>query len=448
MSPFKAVKKIPIIPALALALVALTLPCFAKPIDLPITETGAIGDGKTLNTKAIQAAIDKLAACGGGTIIVPKGEFITGAIFLKSKVNLKLEEGAVLKGSTNIADYPTMPTRMEGWFLDWIPALVNADGCDGLQITGPGTIDGNGQTFYVKFWSTLKADKSTKNLDVKRPRLTFIRDSKNVHISGVKFKDSGFWTLHLYRCTDVLIENSSFVAPYRKETINGKRIQQSASTDGTNLDSCQRVIIRGCYYSVKDDCIAMKGSNGPLAHLDKDSPPVENIRISDCEFAAGHGVITCGSDATVVRDVILENCRVTGKIPLLRMKLRPDTQQLYEDIHVRNVTLAAESGSFRGEIFDIRPWRQYLKLKEGEPPLTSMVRNVSLTNVTGYTKSFGAITADASSQISDIHVENVDVRLENENLKVNNVTNLTMKNVAVNGKPYAAPAPNQKSTSK
>src|SRR5712671_1324299 len=89
-----------------------------------ITAAGAVGDGVTLNTAAIQQTIDSLATNSGGTVLIPKGEFLSGAIFLKPGVNLHLDKGAVLKGSTNILDYPEMPTRIEGHFQVWIPALI------------------------------------------------------------------------------------------------------------------------------------------------------------------------------------------------------------------------------------------------------------------------------------------------------------------------------------
>ena len=107
-----------------------------NPRNTSITDFGAISDGKTLNTEKIQSAIDHLATEQGGTLIIPAGEFLTGAIFLKPGVHLHLEKGAILKGSTNQAHYPTRKTRIEGHFEDWLPALINADRCHHLRITG------------------------------------------------------------------------------------------------------------------------------------------------------------------------------------------------------------------------------------------------------------------------------------------------------------------------
>src|SRR3954452_3134324 len=122
-----------------------------------ISDAGAIGDGATLNTQAIQKAIDQLAA-SGGTVIIPEGKFLSGAIFLKPGVNLHLEKDAVLLGSTNIDDYPSMPTRIEGHTQVWRPALVNAARCDHLRIPGEGTIRGGGKPYWDAFWTRIKAD--------------------------------------------------------------------------------------------------------------------------------------------------------------------------------------------------------------------------------------------------------------------------------------------------
>ena len=208
---------------------------------LSIAATGAVGDGMTLNTAAIQRAIDRLATNGGGTLVVPQGEFLTGAIFLKPGVNVHLDPGAVLKGSTNIEDYPAMETRIEGHTQVWRPALVNAKNADHLRITGAGTLQGGGKPFWDAFWQRRLANRLTQNLDVDRPRNLFIQDSKDVRLSGIALRDSGFWNVHLYRCQDVLVEKLDIRAPTR-----------SPSTDGIDVDSCRDVTIRGCYISVNE----------------------------------------------------------------------------------------------------------------------------------------------------------------------------------------------------
>jgi polygalacturonase len=395
---------------------------------ISIANFGAVGDGKTLNTSNIQTGIDQLAAKGGGTVVVPEGVFLSGAIFLKPGVNLELERGAVLLGSTQIKDYPIRQTRVEGHFQDWLPALINADKCDHLRITGAGTLDGSGRGFYTTFWDARRADPRVTNVAVQRPRLALIENSDDVQISGITFKDSGFWNLHLYRCKNVLVENDRFEVP------DGIKCP---STDGADIDSCQSVTIRGCSFRVDDDCICLKGSKGPFAMEDKESPPVEHIRVENCTFERGGGVLTLGSEATLVRDVVVENCKVIGAVNVAVFKLRPDTPQHYEDIHYKNITLENTSKA----ILDIKPWKQFFDLK-GQPAPKSIVKNITLSDIKGTFGSLGQIQGNpGQTEISDITLKNFDVKLNSNELISSDVKNFKVESVMINGKPFLAPAP-------
>src|SRR5215469_16953949 len=390
-----------------------------------ILKFGGVGDGKTLNTSSIQSAIDQLEKRGGGTLVIPKGVFLSGSVFLKPGVNLYLGERAVLKGSTNIADYPKMKTRIEGHFEEWRPALVNADQCDHLRISGSGTLDGNGRVFYTAFMNARRAYPKVTNLAVERPRLVLIENCKDLFIQGITFKDAGFWNLHLYRCQKALVENVCFTVP------DGMKCP---STDGTDIDSCQYVTVRGCTFRVGDDCVCLKGSKGPFAMGDKDSLPVEHIRVENCKFERGGGVVSLGSEATVVRDVVAENCTVSGQVNLAVFKLRPDTPQHYEDIHYRNITLDGA-----GTILDVRPWRQFFDLK-GQPPPKSIVTNVTLSNIKGRDHSLGVIEGNTGqTEITDIALKNINVQLEQETLDPVSVRNFNVENVTINGKPFSLP---------
>ncbi|MGZ3846349.1 MAG: glycosyl hydrolase family 28-related protein, partial [Flavisolibacter sp.] len=135
-----------------------------------VTDYGVGSDSTQLNTKAIQRVIDKASDNGGGTVVIPKGVYLTGALFFKPKTKLHLLEGAMLKGSDDIANYPLIPSRMEGQSLMYYAALINAYYVDSFSITGPGTIDGNGLKFWKEFWahrdSMTKIGKSSTNLEV------------------------------------------------------------------------------------------------------------------------------------------------------------------------------------------------------------------------------------------------------------------------------------------
>lgn len=400
----------------------------AAPKRYNIAENGAIGDSKTLNSKAIQAVIEKCAQNGGGVVVIPKGVFLTGSIFLKPGVNIEMLEGSVLKGSTNINDYPKATTRIEGHFEPWRAALLNADHVDHLRITGKGTLDGSGQPFWTEFYSRRTANPKTTNLDVERPRLAFIQNSHDVQISGINFLNSGFWNLHLYRCQEVTVDNCRFVAP-------GGRVpdDHAPSSDGIDVDSSQDITIGNCFFSVGDDDIALKGSKGPFAMNDKDSPPVERIHIHDCIFELGGGIVTFGSEATIVRDVDVKRC-ITRKPVVLRLKLRPDTPQQYENVTLTDITM--EGGS---TIFNISPWSQYFDLKGQAPPM-SIVRNVSISNVKGSGASLGKIAGNPGTTFGDITLKNANVTLKSADIDASGIKTLHLDNVMVNGAAVSVPA--------
>ncbi len=408
-------------PALLLLLLSANVQAITKEKRYNITERGAVADGTTLNTKAIQATIDECAQKGGGTVIIPKGIFLSGALYIKPKVNIELQEGSVLKGSTNIEDYPKAMTRIEGHFEPWRAALLNADKADHLRITGKGTLDGNGKPFWMEFYNRRSADRTTTNLSVERPRLAFIQNSKDVLISGITFLNSGFWNLHLYRDQQVKVDGCRFEAP------GGKVPDDHApSSDGIDVDSSQDVEIGNCFFSTGDDDIALKGSKGPFAMQDKDSPPVERIYIHDCVFESGGGIMTCGSEATIVHNVKVERCTARN-VNVIRLKLRPDTPQQYENISLTDIIMEGTA-----TLFNVSPWTQYFDLKGQQPP-HSVIRNVTLTNVKGTGKTLGQITGTPNTDLGTITLKNADIKVTDastEKLKA-----LTTNNVVVNGQP-------------
>ena len=396
-----------------------------------IATFGAVAGGAVLNTTFIQAAIDAASAKGGGTVVIPAGVFRSGAIFLKPRVDLFLEAGAMLLGSEKIEDYPRQMTRIEGHFTLWRTALVNARELESVHIGGPGTLDGSGPVFWRAFWRRRKDDPKCTNLEVERPRLLFIDRCRDVRIQGLRLQDAGFWNLHLYRCREVLIEGLRITLPSAGADLRGP------STDGIDVDSSQDVTIRNCYISTGDDDIALKGSKGPRADQDTDSPPVENILVEDCEVGDGGGLITCGSEATTVRNVTVRNCRISGRATLLTLKLRPDTPQHYENILIDGITLAGD-----GRLINVAPWTQFFDL-QGLPAPTRRVNNITLRNISGKFRAFGRLQANPGDVLRDITLENIVVELKDEKLERGALENFVLRHVVVNGtelNPRADPA--------
>jgi alpha-L-rhamnosidase len=154
---------------------------------------------------------------------------------------------------------------------------------------------------------------------------------------------------------------------------------------------------------------------------------VENIIVEDCDFDSGHGMVTCGSEATIVRRLRVRNCRVGADVPIVRLKLRPDTPQLYEDF-VFDGIVAKDAQS----IFDVKPWTQFFDLAGHEPP-KSIVRGVLVRNITGSFRTLGELRGNDGGEIADVVLENIDVTAADAHLKVDGERAVRFHNVKVNG---------------
>lgn len=404
-----------------------------------VTNYGALGDGQTLCTASIQKGIDDIAQRGGGTLLFPAGTFLTGSIFLKPGVNLQLDADAVLKGSPDLKDYPETMTRIEGLQQPLVAALINASHCPNVRITGSGTIDGNGKPFWVAFWQAVTRNPKTTNTEVKRPRLMFLEHSPGAHIEGLKLKDSGFWNVHVYDCSQLVIDGLDISAPNQGlrsgPEIAGKNWRElgpvrAPSSDGIDVDSCQHVIIRRCRIGVDDDNIALKGSKGPFALNDQTSPPVSDVLVENCTFRYGHGALTFGSEATVVSNVVMRQCEVLGGHTVLRLKLRPDTAQTYEHILMEDITVNPA-----GRLVSAAPWMQYADL-QGQPQPSSLIRDLTVRRVHGAAKEFIVLTNHATSKIENIRLEDIDIQSDQPAFKTDaKVSGVELQHVLVNGRP-------------
>ena len=385
-----------------------------------ITDFGAIEGGEEINTIAIQKAIDAAGEVGG-VVIIPKGTYLSGALFFKPGTKLHVSEGAVLLGSDTIADYPIMPSRMEGQNLDYYPALINAYNVDDFSISGKGTIDGNGLKYWKAFWQRRKENPQCTNLEVSRPRLVFIWNCNNVQIQDVKLHNSGFWTTHLYRCNQVKIFDVNIFAP--KEPV------PAPSSDAIDIDVCEDVHIKGCYMSVNDDAVVLKGGKGPWADEDADNGPNFNILIENNEYGWCHSVLTCGSESIHDRNVIMRNCKIDGANRMLFLKMRPDTPQKYEYITIENIY-----GALRTAIY-IRPWRQFFDLQGRETPPISVSENITFKNIKLNSINFTEIGITQYDSLRNFTLENWDIKAsKRDSIQTSLFDGIVLKNVVVNGK--------------
>ena len=266
---------------------------------LNITDFGAKGDNATLNTKAIQKAID---ACPKfGTVWVPEGTFISGALYLKSNMTLEIAKGGELKGSSHIEDYlPMIENRFEGWELKSYASLINAGvlnhkggfSVENLRICGQGAITGAG--------GALGAAMQAKSGIRSRGRLILLMNCRNVDLQGLAIQNPPCWTIQYVYCQGVSLHDLKVTSTAH----NG---------DGMDPDSSDDSFIFNCSFSTGHDCIAIKSGKNPEGYYI--GRPTRRVRITDCNFIKGHGISIGSEMSGGVSDVLVRDC-VAG--PLLQ----------------------------------------------------------------------------------------------------------------------------------
>lgn len=382
-----------------------------------IADYGVTNDSTLLQTEKIQAVIDRAAQKGGGVIIVPQGTYLTGSLFFKPKTHLHLQEGAVLKGSDDISNFPIVDTRIEGQSLKYFAALINADRVDGFTISGKGTINGNGERYWKSFWLRRKVIPQCTNMDELRPRLLYISNSNDIQLSGVRLINSPFWTTHLYRCNHAKLLGLHIFAPSAPV--------KAPSSDAIDIDACNNVLIKDCYMSVNDDAVAMKGGKGPWADQDENNGGNSNVIIEDCTYGFCHSGLTFGSESIYNRNIILRRCKISNASRLLWLKMRPDTPQHYEYILVEDVTGNAKS------LLYIKPWTQFFDLKGRKDMPLSYSNNVTMRNIDFECDVFFNVSKSEQYQLKDFTLENLNVKAKDATCDKEIISNFVWKNVKV-----------------
>jgi exo-poly-alpha-galacturonosidase len=388
------IKKKPLCTILVLAITSffLSASIFIKPKRYDVTNYGAIGNGETVNTQAIHKAIDECAANGGGEVVVPKGVFVSGAIFLKKGVALFFEKDAVLKGSVNRADYPQIKTRWEGTDMMYMAALVNADGINGVKISGEGTIDGSGDV-WVQRVNNRQETAATAARRWERPRLMGIQNCKGVKVSGLKLHNQAVWCVHILYCEDVVLEDLNITADHN-----------IPSSDGIDIDSSKKVKIRKCFIDVNDDCISIKsGKDEDGLRVNR---PSEDIVVQDCHFAYGHGGVAMGSETSGgIRNVLIKDCIAdASNWAPIRFKSQPSRGGVVENIIYENFKLK----DTRKAVEFNMAWRMVPPIK---PPakVLPVVRNVQLINISGNVNAVGDIHGLEGSPILGVTFKNCNI---------------------------------------
>ena len=384
-----------------------------------ITEYGVSTDSTVVQTERIQAVINKASQEGGGVVVVPKGVFLSGSLFFKQGVNLLVEEGGMLKGSDRIRDFKLVETRMEGQTLKYFAALVNADDTDGFTIAGKGTINGNGYNYWEEFWIRRQYNRQCTNLEAMRPRLVYISNSKNVTVQDVKLMNSPFWTNHLYKCEYVRYLGCHIFAP-----TSGVK---APSSDAIDIDVCNNVLIHGCYMSVNDDAVVLKGGKGTWADQDPNNGANNNIIIQHCTYGKVHGCLTLGSESLHDRNVVLRHCTFSQANRVLWLKMRPDTPQHYEYVTIEDVS--GDCNSF----LVVRPWTQFFKTEKRDDMPLSTCNNITIRNAKIKSKNFFDVGKSDKYHLTDFTFENCEVNDVKNAFDKNLIDNCTTKRLIING---------------
>ena len=384
-----------------------------------ITQHGVATNSELVQTRAIQAVIDKAAQEGGGVIVVPTGTFTSGSLYFRQGTHLYLERGAVLRGSERVEDFDIKETRIEGQTCKYFTALVNADGLDGFTIAGPGTIDGNGYHYWREFWLRRQWNPQCTNKDAQRPRLTYISNCANVTVQDVRLVNSPFWTNHIYKS-----HHARYLDLYIYSSTEGVK---GPSTDAIDIDACHDVLVRGCYMNVNDDAVVLKGGKGTWADKDENNGPCYNILIENCHYGTVHGCLTLGSESLHDWNVILRNCHADNTSRVLWLKMRPDTPQHYEFVTVENIT--GQTGSF----LVVRPWTQFFQPEDRADMPLSTCNNILMRNIQMTCKNFFDVGASDKYALRDFTFENIDVTDEKKAFTRDIIQNTVVKNVKING---------------
>jgi polygalacturonase len=431
-------------------------PVFPKR-DFVITRYGAVGDGEQDCTEAFRKAITACSRAGGGRVVVPAGVFHTGAIHLKSNVNLHVTKDATIKFSRDPKKYlPLVFSRWEGMELMNYSPFIYAFEQRNIAITGAGIIDGNASCEYWWPWkgrtgcgwkqgdpNQLPArNKLYEMVAAGTPvrerifgegsylRPSFIQPyrSRNVLIEGVTLRHSPMWQVHPVLCTNLIVRNVNI------EREAGATSQTGPNADGCDPESCKDVLIEGCTFSTGDDCIAIKaGRNNDGRRV---NVPSENIIIRNCHMRDGHGGITVGSEISGgVRNVFAYDCRLDS--PHLDIAIRFKNNALrggnLENFYFKNIEV--------GEVADAAITIDFNYEEGKNGPFTPVVRNVHVDGLRSK-KSQRALDLQGldKAPIYSVKLENCTFQnVAKENI-VKNVQGLTMRNVVINGKPIGVEA--------
>ncbi|HEY7119392.1 MAG TPA: glycoside hydrolase family 28 protein [Tepidisphaeraceae bacterium] len=369
-------------PAASLLLILLIAPLSvaAEPRTFSITDHGGRADGKTLNTDAIADTIADAVRAGGGTVVVPRGEWLCGSIELKSNVTLQLDDGAILRMSAEPGDYPVIRTRWEGIECYNYAGLIFARDAVNVAIIGKGVVDGQGPAWWRwaksagaaqrRLWELAASGADVKDRifgsakDALRPNLIQFIRCRNVQLEGVTVKDSPMWAIHPLECDGVVC---------RDLYVHGL----GPNTDGIDPESCRNVTIEHCTFDCGDDCIAIK--SGRDADGRRTNVPTDGVTIRDCTMRRGHAGVAIGSEMSAgVGNVTVTRCTMEGTDRGIRIKTMRGRGGAVQDVRIAELKMT----DIVEAAIDIDMEYNRTTTRPTADATTPAFRNVSITDIT------------------------------------------------------------------
>lgn len=394
-----------------------------------LTNVVYISDFEQHGKDTIQTAVNTCSKMGGGTVVVPKGEWKSGAIHLKSNISLHLEDGAVITFSDTPSDYlPVVFTRWEGMECYNYSPLIYANSCENISITGNGTLIGNGQLWW--HWKELQQaaaeelcyaefkgippEKRIFGTEAAALRPSFIQpiNCKNVILDGFTVTNGPQWTIHPVYCENVTVRNVTVST-------------HGPNTDGLNPDSCRNVLIENCTFDTGDDCIAINsGMNEDGWRVNK---PCENIEIKNCTMNGGHGAVVIGSAMSGgVNNVYAHNCKISGTMQGIRLKSMRGRGGYVHDIKFENM----EINDVTEQAIQINMFYEFSTVmpKANAP---SDFCNIEIRNVKGRNAKTGIqIKGLPEHKLRNITLETIEITAQNA-FECSDVSGIEMKNIMV-----------------
>jgi len=399
---------------------AISLPAADGSKVFDVRQFGAKGEGKTLDTAAIQKALDECGKAGGGTVKFSRGIYLSQPLSVRTKTTMLLEAGATLLASPTQSDFlkngsDWLKAKSGG---DFIPFISGKDLTD-VTFTGKGTIDGNGAVWWEE---AEKARQKVPGYTLPRPNLIVLTRCKNVRLENLTVQNSPKFHFMPTECEGVTVEDVTVVSP-----------PGAANTDGIDPSNCRNVMITHCTIDTGDDNITIKSGKKVEGH----EFACEDITVTDCTFLHGHGMSIGSETVGGVRNVTVKNCTFENTENGIRIKSRRGkggTVQAvsYSDITMKNVHPAISIACY----YQDSSQAKFPKDDPAQPvtETTPIFRDIHISNVTATsTKDAGLIAGLPESVVSNVVLENVRITAET-GLNIANARGIQLKNVVVSVK--------------